>query len=136
MDADRAIAALAERQHGLITLDQALRASLTRAGAKHRVGTGRWERLHPGVHRMAGSARTFEQEVLAACLAAGPEATASHRSAAALLALPGLTRETELTVVCEHAVRLKGVTVHRSVRLDGADRFWVKRIPVTTPAAP
>jgi len=136
VDADRAIAAIAERQHGLITLDQALLAGLTRAGAKHRVGTGRWERLHPGVYRMAGSARTFEQEVLAACRAAGPGATASHRSAATLLGLPGLTPTTELTVVCEHAVRLKGVTVHRSVRLDGADRFWVKRIPVTTPAAP
>src|SRR2546428_3870212 len=125
VDADRAIAAIADRQHGLITLDQALLAGLTRAGAKHRVGTGRWERLHPGVYRMAGSARTFEQEVLAACRAVGPGATASHRSAAALLDLPGLTRKTELTVVCEHAIRLQGVTVHRSVRLDRADRFRV-----------
>ncbi len=46
--------------------------------------SGAWERLHDGVFRIAGAPPSYEQSLLAACLAIGPEAAASHRSAAVL----------------------------------------------------
>ena len=41
--------------------------------------TGRLEPIRRGVYRMAGAPETWEQRLLAACLAAGPEARASFR---------------------------------------------------------
>ena len=45
--------------------------------------------VHQGVYRLAGSPRSWNQDVLAACMAAGPTAVASHRAAAWLWGLRG-----------------------------------------------
>jgi hypothetical protein len=44
--------------------------------------------LHPNVARLPGTADTPEQRIIAGVAAAGPEALASHRSAARLWGIP------------------------------------------------
>ncbi len=50
-------------------------------------------------HRLVGTTRTWEQRLHALVLASGPVAAASHRSAAALLAIPGFDRVGPVEVV-------------------------------------
>src|ERR1051326_3320604 len=53
MDGDRAVAHLAERQHGLVTRPQAARCGLTSSGINRRLNLGSFVALHPGVYRLA-----------------------------------------------------------------------------------
>jgi very-short-patch-repair endonuclease len=88
--------------------------------------------VHIGVYRMPGLPRSYEREVLAACLATG--GVASNRSAAAIYRLRGFERyrkTIEITVDGRRAPTLPGVLTHMSTRLV---RSEVGVIPVTTPA--
>ena len=96
---DRQIAFLAERQHGVFTLEQARAAEFTRSAILHRLSSGRWERVGPGLFRVPGAPRTWEQRLSGLVLASGPVAGASHRSAAALLAIPGFDRSGTIEVI-------------------------------------
>jgi very-short-patch-repair endonuclease len=89
---DQQIALLAERQHGVFTLLQARAAGFSRSAIHHRLVSGRWELIGPGLYRLPGTARTWEQRLSGLVLVCGPVAGASHRSAAALLAIPGFDR--------------------------------------------
>lgn len=89
MDSDENVARVAEGQHGAFTYRQARAAGLTAQAIQHRLDARRWEMLDRGVYRLPGTARTWHQQLIALTFAAGPVAAASHRSAAALLALPG-----------------------------------------------
>jgi very-short-patch-repair endonuclease len=89
---DRKITIKAETQHGVFTHPQALGAGFTPAMIKQRLHSGRWEALARGVYRVCGSPPTWEQRLIAVVFAAGPLAAASHRSAAALLGIPGFDR--------------------------------------------
>jgi len=125
--------ALAEAQHGVITRWQALEQGMSRHAIAILVTAGTWEPLYRAVFRLAGSQRTMEQTLTAACLAAGPGAVASHRSAAYLHGFPGLPRWVEVTVPLPGQRRVEGLLVHRS-RMEPADHAVVKGIPVTTVA--
>ena len=57
------------------------------------------ENMTEGVYRIPGSPRTWEQRLCAMVLASGPVAAASHRSAAALLGIPGFERRGLVEVV-------------------------------------
>jgi len=134
-------AARARAQHGLITLEQAVdTAGLSTRQVQHLVEEGLWERLCRGLYRVAGSARTYEQRVLAACLAAGPTAVASHGSAARLLDLgrPHFQQApVELTVArgtSAVAARSLGAIVHETRQVTAVDRGRLGAIPVTAPA--
>jgi hypothetical protein len=81
----------AEKQHGLTTFAGAAEA-VGRDAAFTELRSPRWERCAPVVYRLRGAPRTWEQRVMALVLAAGPDAAASHRSAAALLGIPGFGR--------------------------------------------
>ena len=98
-------------QHGLITRAQAVAEGMSGAGCDRRVATGAWERMHRGVFRLAGAPRTWEQSLVAVCLAI-PSSTASHRAAAALWALPGIDRRLEVTVLEFRRMRPDGVELH------------------------
>src|SRR5690242_16501161 len=87
---DAVVARIASKQFGLVTRDQALAAGLSEDAIGRRVRSGRWVRLHPNVYRLAGAPDTWEQRILAAVLAAGPTAIASHLSAAVLWQVPGM----------------------------------------------
>ena len=134
MDADLAIAHLAERQHGAVTRSQAVRCGLTSSGINRRLHEESFVALHPGVYRLAGTPQTLDQSILAACMAAGRRAVASHTAAAYLLRLPVADAKPEITVAHGRHVDLQGVVVHRSRRLDRVDTLLVRAIPATSVA--
>jgi hypothetical protein len=128
---DRRMAALAARQHGLLTAPQLVALGITGDQLQWRLDQGRLVAVHRGVYRMPGIPTFFEQEVLAACLASG--GYASHRSAARLFGLRGFTSEglIEITVEGDRRARLAGVTCHRSSALATTT---IGVIPVTMPS--
>lgn len=135
---DMQIAALAERQHGVFTISQARDAGLSRAAIAHRLSTGRWELIGTGTYRLVGTARTWEQRLNALVLAAGPEAAASHRSAAALLTIPGFDRAGAVEAVTPRPRRHRDreYRVHRWRTLPGhhltvVDGIVTTRVPRT-----
>lgn len=115
---DARVAAWASRQHSLITLKQILELGGSRQLAHRRVVSGRWKRLHPGVFLVAGHPFTWETRLLAAVLAAGDDALASHRSAAVLWGIerfrPG---PPELSVPRHHKPTHLDARVHESTDL-------------------
>jgi len=76
---------LAQAQHGVLSRHQALGEGLSASAIDRRLAAGEWVRVFQGVYRLAGVQITWEQRVMAGCLAAGPDAVASHRSAATLV---------------------------------------------------
>src|SRR5439155_15492247 len=131
MDAEQAASALARRQHGLITRAQARELGISDDAIDWRVKTGSWERVQRGVLRLPGAPATWQQAIIAPCLAV-PGATASHRAAAALWQIPEIASRPEITTLDRRRLRLPGVEVHRTERLDSRDRVWRDRIPVTS----
>jgi hypothetical protein len=128
--ADRALAALAARQHGVVTVAQ---MGLTRAGIAHRVRAGRLHRVRRGVYAV-GHARLSQRGVwMAAVLAVGEGAVLSHLCAAVLWqawrrAVP------HLDVVTPRDRRVRGIRVHRCRNLDRRDVTVRDGVPVTTVA--
>ena len=126
------VAALARFQHGLVTRRQLLELGASLGQLQRWLESGRLEVVHPGVYRLAGSPRTWEQSLMAAVLAAGEEAAASHRSAARLWRL--LDEEVvEVSVARSRRPRLRGVVLHQSRDLDDACVSHRRAIPVTNP---
>jgi hypothetical protein len=131
---DARIARIAGRQHGVFTVGQATSCGFTPRTIEYRLKTGRWQSIHRGVYRLAGGTRTFEQRTMAAVLAGGASAVASHRAAGALFRLEGIEQGTiEILVPRARRVRQKGIRVHRA-ELVRADVARISGIPVTTPA--
>jgi hypothetical protein len=128
------ISALAARQRGLITHGQARAAGLSGDAIRRRLSSGLWERVHFGVSRVAGAPRTWEQDLLAACLAAGPGAAGSHRAAAWSWELDGID-ELVVEIATPRPTRrsLDGVIVHRSTSLNATAIVDRDGIPVTNP---
>src|SRR3954470_15289693 len=88
----------ARRQHGLVTRAQVLGVSSDRE-LRTWLSHGELERVVPTVYRVGGAPVTWRQKVLAAVLAAGPGAIASHATAAALWMLSGFApKKIEITV--------------------------------------
>ena len=126
---------LAAGQYSLAHRRQALELGMTSRQLHDRLESGLLVPLHQGVYRLAGAARSSEQALLAACMAAGNGAVASHRSAAALWAFRSVEADApEITVPGTRRPELQGVLVHRTDRLDGVDASRRVRIPVTSPA--
>ncbi|MGI8983232.1 MAG: type IV toxin-antitoxin system AbiEi family antitoxin domain-containing protein, partial [Acidimicrobiales bacterium] len=113
---DERVAALAERQHGVFGRGQAVALGVTPSAVQHRLRTGRWELVRPGLYRLPGSPRTWEQRLMAVTLAAGPGAVASHCSSAALLGLAGFRRtgRFDVTIPRSRRSRHSDATVHRT----------------------
>ncbi len=128
--------ALAALQHGLLTRGQALAAGLTSRVVQKRIESGRWIAMHEGVYRIAGAPVTYPQRVLAACLAIGPEAAASHRSSATLHGLmTPADPPVEVTTTRARSPELgDGVIVHRLADLHQRWVAPVDGVPRTTVA--
>jgi very-short-patch-repair endonuclease len=117
---------------GLVTYEHATERGITRSGWNQAIARGAAERLHRNVVRLYGAPTAIEQQILAAVLAAGEGAMASHRSSTRVwgaerpdrdpidLILPGRNRR----------ARLDGVVVHRP--RDLADLRPVMRGPIPT----
>lgn len=128
---DRAAHRLMRDQLSLITRRQAVALGMSPREVRHRVATGHWTLVHPGVYRAASAGRSPERDLLAACLGAGTEAAASHRSAAWLLGLCPAPDRAVITVPHRFAVSLSGVAVHRSRDLDPGRTLVRNGIPYT-----
>jgi Transcriptional regulator, AbiEi antitoxin/Protein of unknown function (DUF559) len=130
---DRAIAAIAAKQHGNITRRQLHGTGLDDGGIAWRIRIGRLHRVFRGVYSVGTPAITPHQRAAAAVLACGPGAALSHGSA---MTLWGYWRQwdkpLEVTVVGDR--RVKGIRVHRSTTLRRRDVTTQLGIRVTTPA--
>ncbi|MDQ3641591.1 MAG: type IV toxin-antitoxin system AbiEi family antitoxin domain-containing protein [Actinomycetota bacterium] len=132
---DVAVTRLAARQYSLAHRQQALDLGMTPRQIHERLASGWLVPVHRGVYRLPGGPASPVQSLLAACLAAGPTAVASHRSAAALWRLRGVdVAPTEITVTGDRHCRLTDVIVHRTDLCADIDVSRCRRIPVMTPA--
>lgn len=80
---DAEVAALAERQFGVVSRGQLADLGIDRRGVARRLQTGRLHQLHGGVYAVGHRVIPREGHWLAAVLFCGPGAVLSHRSAAA-----------------------------------------------------
>src|SRR5437899_11209149 len=105
---------LARRQLGLFTWAQAIQLA-SESALRTLIRRRHVEPFRRGVWVVTGSPRTYEQAVLAAVLAAGEPAWASHRTAARIerLLVPPPERVDVLTMP-DRRVRLEGVDHHRN----------------------
>lgn len=129
---EREIRRLASGQHGLIDRESVRTLGATDGAIQHQLRVGRWLQIHPGVYYLNVTPRTWHTEVLAAVLAGGHLALASHRTAARLYNLDGIGgRVIELTVPHDDRPLPGGALVHRTRRAPIPD--VVHGIPATTP---
>ena len=130
---DLVLARHAESHHGVFDARLTEHIGFTKDLRDHRVRKGRWVCLYDGVYRMAGAPLTWRGAVLAACLAAGRHAAASHRSAAGLWVVDGGDERIQ-EIQCPRWRRANepGLVVHETKALDARDVTVVDGIPVTT----
>jgi very-short-patch-repair endonuclease len=129
---DRAVASVALRQRGVVSLGQLRELGLTTAAVKHRLAIGRLHRVHRGVYAVGHAALGARAHRLAAVLACGPGAMLSHRSAAAHWDLLG-GEPTRVEVTAPSTRRgVAQVHLHRSRSLGARDATSHEGIPVTT----
>lgn len=127
--ADRLIAELAARQHGVVARGQLLGLGFGSRAIDHRVKVGRLHAIHRGVYAVGHRLCSMEAGWMAAVLAGGRGAVLSHRSAAALWGL----RSTSVTVPDVTVARKRsrpGIRFHRANL--PADEVLRRGIPVTT----
>jgi predicted transcriptional regulator of viral defense system len=121
---DVRLAALARRQHGVVSLAQLLDLGLSLKGIAERVRTGRLHRIHRGVYALSPARLRSEGYWLAAVLACGPGAVLSHRSAASLWELrPSAAATIDVTVPPRPpTVMRSGLTATMAVNPDSVPR--------------
>jgi very-short-patch-repair endonuclease len=130
---DRLVARISSRQYGIVSRTQALRVGATEGLIRERLRSGRWERMQSGVYRLAGTPPSWHSSVMAACLACGAGAAASHFSAGPLWEIPGLKQGPIELSTARNGTRSKLFTVHRVLLLPKFDVTVRLGIPVTTP---
>jgi hypothetical protein len=130
----QALKALATRQHSLFTVQQAAAIGVSQSALRAASGKG-WLRLvRRRVYAFTGHPPSTWEPLMAAVLAAGPDAVVSHRSAAAIHGIYGVVPDQpELTIPHNRRVHLDGVRIHRSHDLDRVDICHRSRVAVTTP---
>ncbi len=117
-------------QFGLISRAEARAEGLSPRQIHLRLERGEWIREQSGVFRHAAVPRTWESELLAACMSTG--GVASHRSASVLWGLDPIRRAVpEIQVSVRSAPRIDRVIVHRSKQWDRIDANSIRGIPVT-----
>jgi very-short-patch-repair endonuclease len=134
------VIALAEQQHGSVSVPQLYALGATESFIRHLVGSGQWIRVTPMVLRRRGTPRSRGQRVVEAVLDAGCGAALSHTSAAAwwrmwgfrldpleVMRLRATTSTPSRLVARIHEPRLFP-DHHRKV-LDGAPVTVASRIP-------
>jgi Transcriptional regulator, AbiEi antitoxin/Protein of unknown function (DUF559) len=135
--ADVKVAAIAARQHGVVSFAQLLAVGLKRSAVARRASAGRLHRVHRGVYAVGHPALSLEGRWMAAVLAVGSGAALSHASAAALWKLlRPIAGPIDVSVPSSAGRRSReGLRIHRARSLAGDSRLVVirHRIPVTGP---
>jgi putative AbiEi antitoxin of type IV toxin-antitoxin system len=130
----QALAALAHRQHGVVSIRQLRYLGYSQMSVERAVAAGRLHRFHRGVYAVGHTNLTLQGWCLAGVLASGPRALLSHYSAGWLL---GLTPTRPIPVHVTAPLprkRRSGVRLHHSRTLIDADRTLEQGIPVTSVA--
>jgi very-short-patch-repair endonuclease len=131
---DLALARIAGGQHGVAARAQLLAAGLTDAQIRHRIAIARLRVEHAGVYALGGRPLTLNGRAMAAVLACGPGAAASHRTAGAVLGLlPVPAGRIEVTMP-RPGRRRRGLMIHASRALTDGDVFSSDGVPCTTVA--
>jgi hypothetical protein len=131
-DLDDRLDALAGRQLGLLSRHEVL----AQGGTDHYIRTcierKRWQQLQAAVYLTGSAPPSWLQFQLAACMAAGPPAVASHRAAAAVWWLDGACEgAVELTVTPPFGPAPRKTIVHRSLRWQPEHHTVRRKVPVT-----
>jgi hypothetical protein len=129
------LAALAARQHGVVSLAQLIselgysRSAVTRAAA-----AGRLHRLYRGVYAVGHPNLSLRGQCLAAVFACGPGAVLSHHSAAWLWGLARWSPVPISVTVPSPRARRPPIRLHEARALAADDRDEIDHIPVTAVA--
>lgn len=130
---DLEIAALANHQHGLVTLAQLEELGMDRRTASARVVAGRLHRVHEGVFAVGYPRLSPDAVLTAAVLACGPGAVLSHGSAATLWGFWSEDSDKVHVIAPNRRGRSpKGIAAHRDGWLPASDVTEVRGIPCTT----
>src|SRR5436190_5416615 len=114
---------VAASQHGLLSRTHALRLGISERQLQWLLERARWQPVRPGVYAVGGVPVTKHMTLLAACLAAGSEALASHRAAAWTWRYdPFDSCPLEILVEHKRGPVLPDVIVHHTQRFDPVDR--------------
>ena len=125
-----ALARLAGRQHGVVSRAHLIALGFNAGEIAYLVKVGRLHLLHRGVYAVGHRSASLLTAAMAAVLACGPEAAASHTAAGALFRiLPRWSAPIDVTAPTKR--RHPGIRVHRSHLAETTTRHG---IPVTTPA--
>jgi very-short-patch-repair endonuclease len=126
------LARLAEKQHGVVALWQLIELGLTRSTIHRWVKDGRLHPLYRGVYAVGHRKLSRYGWIMAAILAHGPTAVASHRTAAWLWdLLPQRGSDVWVTVPAGGRAKRKGIVLHQVRELHPKDRATRDGIPVT-----
>ncbi|MGH3721804.1 MAG: DUF559 domain-containing protein [Pseudonocardiaceae bacterium] len=123
---------LADSRDGVITRDEALRGGLTLRQVQHRIRTGRWTTLHPGVY-LAGRREPDQRAATRAAVAwAGTGAVASGLTAAWWWGLRDWApAAAEVTVPRARSPHVQAGVVARRRDLDPVDLVVLRGLAVT-----
>ncbi len=112
-----ALARIAAKQFGVISLEQLLAIGFSLAEIRARVRRGLLHRLYPDVYAVGHTRVVPQARLIAALLTCGPASFLSHRTAAAAWGLREVTtRRIEVTMLGPRARRRSGLIVHRTSR--------------------
>jgi predicted transcriptional regulator of viral defense system len=129
---DRALAARAARQHGVVAFDDLLEVGFSTDQIQRTADAHRLHRVHRGVYAIGHNLLSAKGHWMAAVLARGADALLSHRSCGALA---GIHRTAiayaEVTVPSQRAP-IDGVRTYVSARLQPQDRDEIDGIPCTS----
>jgi very-short-patch-repair endonuclease len=130
-----AVAAVASRQHGVVSAGQLRSLGLDGCAVARRVAGGRLHRVHRGVYAVGHPALSVPGRLLAAVVACGPQAVLSHRSAASLWGfLPSSRARIDVSTPQRGRKGSRGVLLHRLRSLRPEDVGEHDGIPITTVA--
>jgi very-short-patch-repair endonuclease len=126
---EQKVAAIARRQHGVVTREQLLDAGVSGKEIERRLEKGALLRVHRGVYRVGHRAPSIEARYMAAVLACGDGALLCGRAAAHLWGLiKGSAPPPEVFAPTER--RVKGVKTRRRRKEQRGTRC--RGIPITT----
>jgi very-short-patch-repair endonuclease len=123
---DRAVEAIARRQHGVFLRQQAFDAGFTDRMIGRRIASAAWLRLDPGLYALGTHPFTWLRQAKAAELSL-PGSALSHRAGAVLHEVPGFrSASIDLTVAPGSSSRSRFATVHRRQLFDSVIRHGIR----------
>jgi hypothetical protein len=134
MHPDAHIAAVAERQAGVVTSQDLRNAGLSQNECQYRLRTGRLTRIHRRVFLVGGVRMSPHVARWAAVLAVGQPVVCSHATAASVwaLSIPSDLERIHLLVPYATVVTLSNVVGHRTTAFYHDDLTRIGGLPVTT----